>query len=142
MTSRSAPPTPTPPRARSTASNVVDSSAWLEFFKKSERAALYREAILDTEGLIVPTICMYEVFKTLSRQRSETAALQAMAAMHQGRVIDLSAELALHAAQLSLEFSLPMADATILATTYSEQAELWTQDSDFEGLRDVRYFPK
>ncbi len=85
---------------------------------------------------------MYEVFKTLSRQRSETAALQAVEAMHQGRVIDLSAELALRAAQLSLEFSLPMADATILATTYSLQAELWTQDADFKGLPGVRYFPK
>ena len=142
MTSRSAPPTPTPPRARSTASNVVDSSAWLEFFKKSERAALYREAILDTERLLVPVICMYEVFKTLSRQRSEADALRAIEAMHQGRVIDLSAELALNAAQLSREHSLPMADALILATAYSQQAELWTQDADFEGLPDVRYFPK
>ncbi len=142
MTSRSAPPTPTAPRARSTASNVVDSSAWLEFFKKSDRAALYREAILDAERLLVPVICLYEVFKTLSRQRSEVEALQAVAAMEQGRVIELSADLALLAAKLSLEHSLPMADASILATTYSEQAELWTQDADFEGLRDIRYFPR
>ena len=122
--------------------NVVDSSAWLEFFAESERAALYEEPILDTERLLVPVICLYEVFKTLSRQRSEADALQAVAAMHQGRVIDFTAELALHAAQLSLEHSLPTADAAILATTYMEQAELWTQDSDFEGLRDVRYFAK
>ena len=121
--------------------NVVDSSAWLEFFRKSERAVLYREAILDTERLLVPVICMYEVFKTLSRQRSEGDALRAIEAMHQGRVVALSAELALHAAQLSLEHSLPMADASILATAYSEEAELWTQDADFGGLPDVRYFP-
>ena len=142
MTSRSAPPTPTAPLARSTASNVVDSSAWLEFFAGSERADLYEETILDTETLIVPVICLYEVFRVMSRQRSRVEALQAVATMQQGRVVELSAELALHAAQLSLEHSLPMADATILATTYSQQAELWTQDSDFEGLRDVRYFPE
>ena len=122
--------------------NVVDSSAWLEFFKKSERTALYRQAILDTERLLVPVICLYEVFKTLCRQRSEADALEALEAMHQGRVIDLSAELAVNAAQLSLEHSLPMADASILATAYSEEAELWTQDADFEGLPGVRYFPR
>ncbi len=122
--------------------NVVDSSAWLEFLADSERADLYEEPILDTRRLLVPVICLYEVFRVMARQRSEAEALEAVAAMQQGTVIDLSAELALRAAQLSLEFSLPMADATILATTYSEQAELWTQDSDFEGLPGVRYFPK
>ena len=35
-----------------------------------------------------------------------------------------------------------MADASILATAYSEEAELWTQDADFEGLPGVRYFPR
>ena len=122
--------------------NVVDSSAWLEFLADSERADLYEEPILDTRRLLVPVICLYEVFRVMARQRSEAEALEAVAAMQQGTVIDLSAELALRAAQLSLEHSLPMADASILATTYSLQAELWTQDSDFEGLRDVRYFPR
>ena len=97
---------------------------------------------MDTGRLLVPVICLYEVFKTVSRQRSETEALQVVAAMQQGQVVEFSAALALRAARLSLEFSLPMADASILATTYSLQAELWTQDSDFDGLRDVRYFPK
>ena len=86
--------------------------------------------------------CLYEVFRVMARQRSEAEALEAVATMQQGTVIDLSAQLALRAAQLSLKHSLPMADASILATTYSQQAELWTQDADFKGLRDVRYFPR
>lgn len=122
--------------------NVVDSSAWLEFFADSERADLYEEPILDTGRLLVPVICLYEVYRVMARQRSEAAALEAIAAMQQGTVIDLPAELALSAAQLSLEHSLPMADASILATAYAEEAELWTQDADFEGLPGVRYFPR
>ena len=122
--------------------NVVDSSGWLEFFKKSERTALFREAILNTERLLVPVICLYEVFKTLSRQRSDVEARRAVATMQQGRVVALSPELALHAAQLSLQHSLPMADASILATAWYGEAELWTQDADFEGLPNVRYFPR
>ncbi len=122
--------------------NVVDSSAWLEFFADSERADLYEEPILDTGKLLVPAICLYEVFRVTSRQRSEIDARRAVATMQQGTVIDLSAELALKAAMLSLEHSLPMADASILATAYSQEAELWTQDADFEGLPGVRYFPR
>ncbi len=122
--------------------NVVDSSAWLEFFADSERADLYEEPILDTGRLLVPVICLYEVYRVIARQRSEAAALEAIAAMQRGTVIDLSAELALSAAQLSLEHSLPMADASILAAAYAEEAELWTQDADFEGLPGVRYFPR
>ena len=122
--------------------NVVDSSAWLEFLADSERADLYEEPILDTGRLLVPVICLYEVFRVTSRQRSEVEALKAVATMRQGSVIEFSADLAVLAARLSLEHSLPMADASILATAYSEEAELWTQDADFEGLPGVRYFPR
>ena len=122
--------------------NVVDSSAWLEYFADSERADLYEEPILDTGRLRVPVICLYEVFRVMSRQRSEVEALEAVATMRQGTVIEFSADLAVLAAKLSLEHSLPMADASILATAYSEEAELWTQDADFAGLPGVRYFPK
>lgn len=122
--------------------NVVDSSAWLEFFADTERSTLFEDMILDTHQLLVPAICLYEVFKTVRRQVTETAALQSVAAMEQGRVIDVSASLSLRAAELSLEHSLPMADSLILATTRAFEATLWTQDADFEGLASVRYFPK
>ena len=122
--------------------NVVDSSGWLEYLADSERADLFEEPILETRRLLVPTICLYEVFRLTCRQRSEAKAREAVATMQQGRIVALSAELALHAAQLSLRYSLPMADASILATAWSGDAELWTQDADFEGLPNVRYFPK
>ncbi|MXW00735.1 MAG: type II toxin-antitoxin system VapC family toxin [Holophagales bacterium] len=122
--------------------NVVDSSGWLEYLADSERADLFEEPILDTSALLVPTICLYEVFRITCRQRSEAEAREAIATMQQGQVVSLSPELALHAAQLSLKHSLPMADALILATAYSGEAKLWTQDVDFEGLPGVRYFPR
>jgi hypothetical protein len=48
--------------------------------------------------LLIPVICLYEVSKVVNRQRSETEALQAIAAMQQGRVVPLTSELALAAA--------------------------------------------
>lgn len=45
--------------------NVVDSSGWLEYFADTDRADLFAPAIEDTERLIVPVICLYEVFKKI-----------------------------------------------------------------------------
>ena len=122
--------------------NVVDSSGWLEFFAGSERAALFEPAILEVDALIVPTLSLYEVYKIVLRQRSETEALQAATFMRQGEIVDLDGPLALSAAELSVRHRLPMADSILLATARSRDALLWTQDRDFAGLDGVRYFEK
>jgi toxin FitB len=92
--------------------------------------------------LIVPTISLYEVFKRVYQQRDETQALTAIAVMMQGRVVDLDASLALSAAKLSADSKLPMADSIMLATARTHQATLWTQDEDFQGIPDVKYYAK
>lgn len=122
--------------------NVVDSSGWLEYFADGPNADFFSEAIENTEQLIVPTICLYEVFKRVLVQRDEDAALQVAAIMKQGEVVELSANLALEAARLSHEFKLPMADSLILATARYYQATLWTQDSDFKTIEGIRYCAK
>ena len=45
--------------------NVVDLSGWLEYFSDSEQAGFFAPAIEDTEQLLVPVICVYEVFKKI-----------------------------------------------------------------------------
>lgn len=89
--------------------NVVDSSAWLEYFADGPNAGFFAPAIEATERLIVPS------------------------------VVELDASLALSAARLGLESKLPLADSIVLATARRFDAVLWTQDGDFEGLPNVRY---
>lgn len=122
--------------------NVVDSSAWLEFFADGPNAGDFALPLSDRASLVVPTITIYEVFKVVCRQRGEDAALQAAALMQQGRAVELSPSLAMIAARTSLELALPMADSIILATARLHDAILWTQDEHFQGLPGVRYFPK
>lgn len=119
--------------------NVVDSSGWLEYFANAENATFFESAIQDVDHLIVPSINLYEVFKRVYQQRGEDVALQAIAQMQQGQVIELTSALALSAAQLSLKERLPMADSVILATARAFQAVLWTQDADFKDLEGVQY---
>lgn len=122
--------------------NVVDSSGWLEFFADGKNAEAFAEPIQNLEQLVVPTISILEVFKRVLQQRDETAALQAAAIMRQGSVVGLSADLAIGAAALGHRERLPLADSVILATARQLGAILWTQDADFEGLANVRYFSK
>ena len=122
--------------------NVVDSSAWLAYLSNESGAAHFAAAIEDTPRLVVPTICLLEVFRIIARQRGERDALQATVAMVQGAVFDLDAELALAAARLGAVHKLPLADSIVYATTHRVGGILWTQDADFDGLPDVRYIPK
>ncbi len=122
--------------------NVVDSSGWLEYFADGPNAAFFAPPIEDTPELLVPSVSLYEVFKRVLQQRDETEALQAVALMQQGSVIDLSVPLSPSAARISIEDSLPMADSIILATARMSNAVLWTQDSDFSSIAGVKYIAR
>ena len=122
--------------------NVVDSSAWLEYFANGPNASLFAAPIEDPDRLVVPSVTVYEVFKRVLQQRDEHHALRAVAAMQQANVVDLDLPLALAAARLSVETRLPMADSLVLATARAHDATLWTQDADFEGVPRVRYHAK
>lgn len=119
--------------------NVVDSSAWLEYFGDGPNAREFAAAIESNGDLVVPSLTIFEVFKRTHQISDETTALDAVALMMQGRVVDLTSALALAAATLSLESGLAMADAIILATARAEDAVLWTQDAHFDGLDGVEF---
>ena len=121
--------------------NVVDSSGWLEFFADGPNASVFAPVIQRSSELLVPTVSLFEVFKRVLQQRGEGEALQAVALMQQGIVVDLDSTLALGAAKLSSEMKLPMADSIMLASARAFDAVLWSQDADFEGIEGVRYIP-
>lgn len=122
--------------------NIVDSSGWLEYFSGGPNADYFLPPLMETSSLIVPTITLYEVFKVVLRETGENEALQSIAAMQKGSVVDLSVGIAMNASKLSLQHNLPMADSTILATAKAYNCIIWTQDSDFQNLKRVKFFPK
>ena len=122
--------------------NIIDSSGWLEYFSDGPNAKHYLSPLNDPSSLIVPVITIYEVFKVVLRESSEDMALQAVAAMQKGRIIDITASIAMKASKLSLQHDLPMADSIILATALEHNCVIWTQDSGFQHIDGVKYFPK
>jgi len=122
--------------------NVVDSSAWLSYFAGDRNASAFAKAIEDIDQLLVPSITLTEVFKNVLRQRDEESALTTIAHMQQGKVIPLDSELAIDAASYGIAHKLPLADSIIFATSQKYDATLWTQDRDFEGLANVKFYAK
>jgi predicted nucleic acid-binding protein len=119
--------------------NVVDSSAWLEYFSDGPNAGFFAKPIENTKDLLVPSLSLYEVYKRVLQQRGESDALQIVAVMQQGRLVDLDGSLALQAARLSKAHGLPLADSVMLATARAFDAVLWTQDADFKDLPGVQF---
>lgn len=122
--------------------NVIDSSAWLSYFAGDKNASVFSRAIENIDKLLVPSITITEVFKTVYRQCDEELALSVIAHMQQGRVISLDSELAVNAASYGLTYKLPLADSIIFATAKKYAATIWTQDTDFKGLPKVKFYPK
>jgi predicted nucleic acid-binding protein len=122
--------------------NIVDSSEWLEYFSGGPNSGQFFTPLQDPSSLIVPTITIYEVFKVVLREAGENEALQSIAAMQKGTVVDLTASIAMKVAKLSLQYNLPMADSIIFATANTYKCVIWTQDSDFEKLPGVNFYPK
>jgi predicted nucleic acid-binding protein len=121
---------------------VVDSSGWIEYLVAGPNAALFADAISDTDRLTVPTVSVYEVFKWARRRVGESDATKVVALMQQAKVVDLSIHLAMEAAHISATLGMAMADSMILATARAAGATLWTQDADFAGIEGVRYIPR
>ena len=122
--------------------NIVDSSGWLSYFASDKNSRSFADPIGKLEELLVPSITLTEVFRVILRQRSEEAALRAIAHMEQGEVIPLDEGLAVDAAYFGVEYKLPLADSIIFATAHRYEAIVWTQDADFRDLKNVRYYPK
>ena len=122
--------------------NIVDSSGWLEYFSGGSNSEHFLSPLQEPSSLIVPTITIYEVFKVVLREVGENEALQAIAAMQKGTVVELTASIGMNAAKISMQNNLPMADSIIYATAISHNCIIWTQDADFENLQRVKFFPK
>jgi len=119
---------------------VIDSSGWIEFFMDGPKAGIYARYLQHPEKIFTPAIVVYEVYKKIKRERGEPLAKLCVAQIEKTQVVPITEAIALLAADLSLEFSLPMADSLVLATARMQQSELMTSDSDFQNIPGARVF--
>lgn len=118
---------------------LVDSFGWIEYLAEGRLAERYEEYLDNLAEVITPTIVLYEVYRKLRRERKEEETLLVVAQIMKTRIVPLSQEIALSAAEISLKHSLPMADAIVYATAVKEACPVVTSNPHFKGLEDVIY---
>ena len=119
--------------------NVVDSSGWIEYLAGRRNEPFFRAVIEDPANLLVPSICIHEVVRYLTRAVDRRGAEEAAAQMKRAKVVPLDANLAVLSARLGLRHSLALADSIIYATAQAQEAKLFTQDADLAKLPGVKY---
>ncbi|RLA06456.1 MAG: VapC toxin family PIN domain ribonuclease [Gammaproteobacteria bacterium] len=122
--------------------NLVDTSAYLEFFAGKSNVEHFLEPITQIKKLIIPTICIYEISKVILRESNQNSLTKIFTALDGANVVDLNIQIATDAAKNSRKYKLPMADSIIFTTAQQYKATIWTQDVDFKDLPNVRYFKK
>jgi toxin FitB len=123
--------------------NLVDSCGWLEFLADGPNASDYARVLTDPKGpqaLLLPSICLQEVFKVTLRERGRAKADTVAAFLRsRARIVPHDAGLALEAANLGQRCRLALADSIVYATARLNRATLWTQDRAFRGLSGVHF---
>ena len=120
----------------------LDSSGWIEITHDGANAKAFSQALSSSSPVIISTISLYEIARYTLRVAGEAATEELLTFLHQHTVTPVTPAIAILAATLGSRHKLAMADALIYATARNEKATLWTQDDDFQGLPQVRYFPK
>lgn len=118
---------------------VIDSSAWLHYFKDDTLAEVFASYAEGEEPILVPAVVIYEVYKTLRREISPDLADEAALHLSRLQVIPLDSDYALAAAETSLKHGLLFADSFIYAVAEIHEAKLITSDTHFAGLPGVEY---
>lgn len=121
---------------------LPDTCIWIEALLGTTLGERYRPLLRGGDGLIVPTLVQFELWKWVRRELSIEEADRAITLTRLGRILPVGEHIALTAAELSLEHGLAAADAVIYACARIHDAELLTIDAHFEGLPGVRFVKK
>jgi predicted nucleic acid-binding protein len=75
--------------------NVVDSSGWIEYLSGGANSDFFSATIEEEQLLVVPSLSLFEVYRHIIRHIGREEALNVVAAMRRGVVVDLDDRLAL-----------------------------------------------
>ncbi|MGE0633252.1 MAG: type II toxin-antitoxin system VapC family toxin [Pseudobdellovibrionaceae bacterium] len=116
---------------------VVDSSVWMEMIFDGPLRKKCEDRVKGM-AVLVPSSVLFEVYKKIKKQISEEVALETVAALSKYKTIEITRDIALLAADLSLEQNLGMADSLVLACANANKVGLITLDNDFTSVPNAQ----
>ncbi len=120
---------------------LIDSYGWLEYFLEGPLADKYAKYVEEANdsNYITPTTVVYEVSKRIRSIQGEQNALEAYSQLTRTKIIELTSQIALEAAEISLSTNLGMADSIVLATARAFKAEIVTSDKHLKEFKECKF---
>ncbi len=118
---------------------LVDSWAWIEYFKGTSSGKKATGYIEGEEKVIVSAINVAEVRLFLLRHKPAEAEKLINFLLNTSFPVSISTEIALQAAKTKYEKKLGLADAIVMVTAMMHNAKIITGDDDFKGEESVIY---
>jgi len=117
---------------------LIDSWAWIEYWKGGNFARQAAKYIEGDEESIVSTINLAEVYFWVSRYYGEATANEKVLTIDKrSNVIAVEKDMAIDAAKIRRKERLALADSLILATARRFGGKVVTGDPDMKDLKDV-----
>lgn len=121
---------------------LIDSWAWIEYFKGSSFGIKAKEIIESGEKLLLSTINASEVYHFLLKHKSNEAEKLISFVLSSSFAIPLDTPIALKAAKIKFSQKLHLADSIVMATAEENNATILTGDEDFKNIKNVIYIGK
>ncbi len=123
---------------------LIDSYGWIEYFTEGPLADSYAPYIekADGENYITPTIIIYEVCRKIKNLQGGQNSLEVFAQISRTRIVELTSDTALRAADISIALKLGTADSIILATAQEYNAEIITSDMHLKDQNKVKFIKR
>ena len=120
---------------------LIDLYGWLEYFLEGPLVDKYAKYVEEAneENYITPTTVVYEVYKRIRSIHGELNALEAYSQLTRTKIIELTSQIALEAAEISLSTGLGMADSIVLATARAFKAEIVTSDKHLKEFKESKF---
>lgn len=119
---------------------MIDSWAWIEYWKAGKSAKAAAKHIDGDEEAFVSAINLIEIYSWFSRYYDEDVAKARIETVEKRCfVLPLDRNLSMSAARLKVKHKLGIADSVVLAAAKSLGAGLVTGDPDFEKMEGVLF---
>lgn len=117
---------------------LIDSWAWIEYWKGGENADAAAVYIEGTEKALISSVNIAEVhFWVLNHYGDDVAEQKSKSMVRRSYTVVPVAEIAISAAKLKAAHQLGLADSFVLATARSADAKVVTGDPDLKRFDDV-----
>ena len=121
---------------------LVDSWAWIEYFKGSQSGLKAKEIIESSQKILLSTINASEIYHFLLKNRPVEAETLIKFVLSSSFLISVDSSIAIKAAKIKYDKKIGLADAIVIATAEENNAMILTGDDDFKNIKNVVYIGK